>query len=117
MCQLWFAFQEAGIIYIPAHRYNLGRCSTEAWKELNQQLKLLAKQEHNTIGAMSRYDLEYMKYYTGLKPLLVPAFSGYYVSSRHTQPTADTILIFTFSSRIDSFIREVKTTFRTRVVC
>ena len=108
MCQLWFAFQEAGIIYIPAHRYNLGGCSTEAWNELNQQLKLLAKQEHNTIGAMSRYDLEYMKYYTGLKPLLVPAFSGYYISSRHTKPTADTILIFTLSSRIDSFIREVK---------
>ena len=110
MCQLWFPFQSAGIIYIPAHRYNLGRCTNDSWKELDMQLKILAKYQHNTIGAMSRYDVEYMRYYTGLKPLLVPAYSGFYISAKYTEPKAKKILIFTVRSRIENFIHDVKRT-------
>ena len=108
MCQLWFPFQSTGIIFIPAHRYNLGRCTEDSWKELDHQLKILAQYEHNTIGAMSRYDVEYMRYYTGLKPLLVPAFSGFYINAKYTKPKAKKILIFTVMPRVNNFIHGVK---------
>jgi len=88
MCQLWAPFNKT-IIFLPAHRYNLGRCSVMEWKKLDKFVNELAASETysgNTIGAASRYDLEYMKYYTGLTPKLISSFAGYYISSKNYKP-------------------------------
>ena len=119
MCQLWFPFKESGIIYLPAHRYNLGRCTEDSWKELDKQLKILNRYKHNTIGAMSRYDMEYLRYYTGINPLLVPAYSGFYLNTLYSNKPKNlkknNFLIFTCcghdkSNRVDNFIQGVKET-------
>ena len=112
MCQLWFPFQNSGIIFTPAHRYNLGRCTKESWSELNKQLKILYKYKHNTIGAMSRYDVEYLRYYTGLNPTLTPGFGGFYISAKYSKPKKKNFLIFTVYQRTNNFIREVQETLK-----
>ncbi len=113
MCQLWMPFEESGIVYIPAHRYNLGRCTVEEWEKLNKQLKILDIYPQNTIGAMSRYDVEYMRYYTGLKPKLVPSYSGYYgankaVYSSHIMRKEILIVTVFVGNGIRDFINNVE---------
>ncbi len=54
-------------------RYNHGRCGEFDWQELNDWLKhSVTKLQGNTVGATTRHGMEYMKYYTGLRPLLAP---------------------------------------------
>ena len=76
MCQLWLPFNNSKIIVMAAHRYNLGRCTEEDWNLWNKQLNILARDNSNTIAAVSRYDAEYLKYYTGIPAKLIPSFSG-----------------------------------------
>ena len=68
MCQLWIPFNKT-IIFLPAHRYNLGRCTQDEWKELDDDLLRLAGSTNpkHVIGAADSYDLEYLQHYTGLK--------------------------------------------------
>ncbi|CAB4055941.1 unnamed protein product [Lepeophtheirus salmonis] len=77
MCEIWIPLKKS-IIFLPAHRYNLGRCSISDWKRLNKNLADLDRKK-NFIGALSRYDLEYMDHYTNLSPTLFPSYSGVYL--------------------------------------
>ena len=109
MCQLWIPMNKT-IIFLPAHRYNLGRCSVEEWNQLNKDIKMLKKESDdgvkpNTIGAVSRYDMEYLKYYTGIQPTLVPSFSGYYIDSDLYKGDKEELLIFCYDSK--EFIDQV----------
>ena len=81
---------------MPAHRYNLGRCTPSEWQLLDKQLRALAESEDNVIGAVSRYDAEYLQYYTGLKPFLVPSNAGFYLQALYDpeKVTSNTYLIF-----------------------
>ena len=76
MCQLWLPFNNSKIVVMAAHRYNLGRCTVQDWQLWNKQLKILASEKSNTIAAVSRYDVEYLHYYTGIPAILVPSYSG-----------------------------------------
>ena len=40
------------------------------------------KTRKHVIGAVSRYDVEYMKYYTGLHGKLISSFSGFYTKTK-----------------------------------
>lgn len=101
MCQLWFPFNKTkSILFLPSHRYNLGRCTVESWNLLNRQLEELANvAEHrkglsHVIGAVSRYDLEYLNYYTGLSnTVLIPSFSGFYTETYKYKPILEEVLV------------------------
>jgi hypothetical protein len=41
----------------------------------------------HTVAAMSRYDAEYMRYYTGISPLILTSFSGHYTKGNPYEPT------------------------------
>ena len=91
MCQLWEPFNKT-IIFLPDHRYNLGRCSEKEWKKLDKfvnELYVSEPNSGNTIGAASRYDMEYMKYYTGISSTLIPSFAGFYIPSDKYKPHDD----------------------------
>ncbi len=85
-------------------RYNLGRCNEKDWHDLDKWLRTLSKCKRNTIGAMSRYDMEYLKYYTGIQPLFVPAFSGFYAG--HYKPSRKEILIFGNNEKFEAAVGE-----------
>ena len=95
MCELWMPFNKS-IVFLPAHRYNLGRCTAESWQQLNNHLQTLASMNnpHHLIGAMSIYDKEYLQHYTGLKPLQLYSFSGFYTAGHKYDPNRSEILLF-----------------------
>ena len=88
MCQLWIPMNKS-VIFLPAHRYNLGKCSASEWKKLDEDITILnneSAEKGHVIGALSRYDVEYLKYYTGVQADLVPSYSGFYIDSNSYKP-------------------------------
>ena len=112
MCQLWIPMNKS-IIFLPAHRYNLGRCSVDEWKKLDSDIHILNETSPNrghTIGAVSRYDVEYIKYYTGIQAILVPSFGAFYYDANLYMGDKDEILIFSYQPKSKFFINKVKET-------
>eukprot|EP00094_Tigriopus_californicus_P014500 TCALIF_14119-PA protein Name:"Protein of unknown function" AED:0.39 eAED:0.39 QI:0/-1/0/1/-1/1/1/0/287 len=83
MCEMWLPWNATkSIFFVPAHRYNLGRCSLYEWQKLNYELEALHSDPRHVIAALSLYDREYLSYYTGFKDLeILESYSGFY-----TQP-------------------------------
>ena len=107
MCQLWTPLNKT-IIFLPAYRYNLGRCTEAEWRELDNLLFKLASSKPdrgNTIAAASRYDLEYLKYYTGLNPTLISSFSDFYIDNQNYKPVEKQFLIFGHSQYFDTNVK------------
>ena len=95
MCEMWMPFNRT-IIFIPAHRYSMGRCTKEEFERLNEHLAALASMEDpkHVIAASSVYDLEQLHHYTGLDVLPLFSYSGYYVGTNPYNPTREEIPIF-----------------------
>ena len=104
MCEMWMPFNKT-IIYLPAHRYNLGRCTNKEWDRLNVHLNALVSMNNpkHILGAESFYDKEYLQHYTGLVPLPLYSFSGFYTSNNTYAPTRKEILAFgTWDDRLST---------------
>ena len=81
------------IIVLDALRYEVTlRHDTNRWNALNERIRNLVLADvhrgRHIIGANSRYDVEYMHYFTGIKPEYIPNFCAYtgehYNPSRHS---------------------------------
>ena len=109
MCEMWMPFNRT-IIFIPAHRYSMGRCTKEEFQRLNEHLFALASMEDpkHVIGASSTYDLEQLWHYTGLDVLPLFSYSGYYVGTHSYKPTREEIPIFVRSNWNDGFKNKIK---------
>ncbi|CAF0910446.1 unnamed protein product [Brachionus calyciflorus] len=81
------------IIFNPAHRYNLGKCSQEKWSKLNENYNKLYKRNKLITSGMSQYDLEYHKYFTGYESYRLFAYGGYYAGDVKYDPFKGEILI------------------------
>ena len=104
MCEMWMPFNKT-IIYLPAHRYNLGRCTKKEWDRLNAHLNALVSMNNpkHILAAESFYDKEYLQHYTGLVPLPLYSFSGFYTSNNTYAPTRKEILAFgTWDDRLST---------------
>ena len=66
MCQAFIPLNKS-IIFNPAHRYNINRCSLEESNRLNAAYDLLAAKSKLFAAGMSKYDQEYQLYYSGHK--------------------------------------------------
>ena len=110
MCQLWIPMNKS-IIFLPAHRYNLGRCSVNEWRKLDEDILELNKSSSNqghSIGAVSRYDVEYIRYYTGIQATLVPSFGGFYYDSSLYVGNKNEILVFSYPPKSKFFLKKVQ---------
>lgn len=111
MCEMWMPFNRT-IIFIPAHRYSMGRCTKEEFERLNEHLIALAtmKNPKHIIAASSTYDLEQLRHYTGLDVLPLFSYGGYYVGNHTYNPTREEIPIFVRSKEFwnDGFVSKVK---------
>lgn len=77
MCELFMPFDKS-LIVIASTRYEIGRHESSRWKQWNSNLQKIASNEYNVIAANNKYDQEYIKYFTGLKDvLLLPSYCGY----------------------------------------
>ena len=87
MCKMRMPFNRT-IIFIPAYRYSMGRCTKEEFERLNEHLFALASMDNpkHIIAASSVYDLEQLYHYTGLDVLPLFSYSGYYVGTHSYNP-------------------------------
>jgi len=76
MCELFMPFNKS-LIIIASTRYELGRFRANRWTTWNNNLKRIAEVPTNVVGGNNRYDVEYIKYFTGIQPQLLPSFCGY----------------------------------------
>ena len=92
-CELWMPLNKT-IVYLPVHRYNLGRCTQDEWERLDEHLYMLAAMDNpkHIIGAASVYDQQYLRYYTGLDALPLYSFTGLYTQNNPYNPTRTEIL-------------------------
>ena len=96
LCEMWMPFNRT-IMLIPAHRYNMGRCTQEEFNRLNEHLRTLASIEHpkHIMAASSKYDMEYLRHYTGIRDVLpLYAHTGTYVDEYKYAPKRDEIPMF-----------------------
>src|SRR6218665_711977 len=76
LCELFEPFNKSLIIHSTL-RYELGRFGKDRWTKWNQNLIRIASAPWNFVAANNRYDVEYIRYFTGIQPLLLPSFCGY----------------------------------------
>lgn len=83
------------IIFSPAHRYNLGRCTRKSWTRLNENYSRLKSKSKLIVAAMSRYDFEYQAHYTGIYGYQLYAHGTFYASSsgQKYEPSRSEILV------------------------
>ena len=113
MCEMWMPFNKT-LVFLPAHRYNMGRCTIEQTKRLNEHLYMLSNMTHpkHVISASSKYDLEYLRHYTGLE--ILPLYSYcLYVTNYTYAPSRNEILIFVretkrFNNWDKRFLKDIK---------
>ena len=96
------------IIFNPAHRYNLARCTIPKWRKLNSNLLMLRSKSKLILSSMSKYDEEYMGYFTGLFGYRLYSYGGYYAKGVEFNPINKTILVGPTNQRhAQSFIKEL----------
>ena len=72
-CELYLPFNKT-IIWLAAHRFTYGRCSRAQWERLTHRLQksaVGAGGAWHVVAATSTYDVEYLRYFTGLAPKLI----------------------------------------------
>jgi hypothetical protein len=80
LCEVYMPFNRT-IIWLPAHRFTLARCSRPEIDRLIQHLQQSVQpnqQPKHFLAAGGRYDQEYIKYYTGLDAILLPTNAFWY---------------------------------------
>ena len=82
------------IVFNPAHRYNMKKCSQQKWLKLHENYEKLNKKNKIIISAMSRYDLEYHTHFVDIKPFYrLYAYGGFYARNVEFNPIRDEILV------------------------
>lgn len=74
MCELFMPLKKR-LFVIASTRYEMGRHDKEDWTHWNEHLKIIAADSKNVIAANNVYDLEYIKYFTGIVPILLESVS------------------------------------------
>ncbi|CAF1051427.1 unnamed protein product [Adineta steineri] len=76
MCELFMPFNRTMII-IATTRYELGRHKKEEWENLNNNLRIIASNPRNIIAGNNLYDAEYIRYFTGIKAIVLTSLCAY----------------------------------------
>ena len=80
LCEIYMPLNRS-IIWLPAHRFTLARCSRPELDRLISHLQQSVQadqQPKHFLAAGGRYDQEYIKYYTGLDAILLPTNAFWY---------------------------------------
>ncbi|CAF2971241.1 unnamed protein product [Rotaria sp. Silwood2] len=79
------------IIIISSTRYELARFEPQQWNKLNENLKKISQDPKNIIAANNLYDVEYIRYFTGINVTLLPSFCNY--TNSDYNPTREEFLL------------------------
>lgn len=103
LCELYEPFNKT-LIIISTIRYELGRFDKERWTRWNENLVRYASDPKHLVAANNLYDVNYIKYFTGIEPLWIPSFSSHsncsyshsregFLMAHNTNPDFDNIFV------------------------
>lgn len=93
MCEAFIPFNKT-LIFNPAHRYNIARCSSlKQWHNLNENYKKLQQKSKLIVSSMSKYDQEYQFHYSGFKGYRLYSYAVFYIKNIKYNPIRSEILI------------------------
>lgn len=103
LCEQFFSFNKT-VIFAPGLRFSMWRCTKKLWMQSVRILQRAARSRkpRHYVLAMSRYDAEYINYFTGLQPLPLYSSSGGYVPKDAYRPFRKEILIGPLALRRES---------------
>jgi len=104
MCELFMPFNKS-LIVIASTRYELGRFKKDRWKKWNNNLLHISKTPPNVVGANNQYDIEYIKYFTGMEVPFIPSYCGY-TASEYAPTRSEFLLVRRRPGFQESFIDE-----------
>lgn len=82
ICELYQPFNKS-LIVIASNRYYITRQTKERWKIWNENLVRYSSDPRNIVAANNRYDVEMIRYFTGLDAQLIPNFARYTRTTYH----------------------------------
>jgi len=82
ICELYEPFNKS-LIIIATNRYYITRQMKERWTTWNKNLLRYASDPRNVIAANNRYDVEMIRYFTGIEAELIPSFAEYTRTTYH----------------------------------
>ena len=91
MCELFMPFGKSLIVVIDT-RFEFGRWSTDRWNLWIHNLLLMSQDPKNVIAATNQYDIEYVRYYTGHGPVLLPPLCPHIIHSYTPKETSNFLL-------------------------
>jgi hypothetical protein len=103
MCEFFLPFMETKRVFVIATtRYEMGRWSPKRWMDWNSNLKRIAADKKNVVGANNHYDRDYITYFTGIIPLYLPSHKT--MDGIVYNPTSDDIIVTKiYTGRDDDF--------------
>jgi hypothetical protein len=77
LCEVFMSFGKPMVIVVST-RFEIGRYTNRRWQEWNRNIEAIAEVPGNVIAANNRYDVEYLRYFTGLSDVrLLPTLADY----------------------------------------
>ena len=70
-CELFMPFNKS-LLVVAAHRFDYGRLSVPLRQRIVENLRAIAAVPGNLVAATSVYEAEYIRYYTGLRVMVIP---------------------------------------------
>ncbi|KAK2144348.1 hypothetical protein LSH36_766g03157 [Paralvinella palmiformis] len=80
MCEAFLPFNKS-LLIIATLRYEQTKQSAQQWLQFNELLIKISQGVTNVIAANNLYDVKYLEYFTGLKPVLLPNYCAYLSNS------------------------------------
>ena len=76
MCEAFLPFHKS-ILMIATIRYEQNKHEPQKWLQFNKLLTDISRGQNNVVAANNLYDVKYIEYFTGLKPVLIPNYCAY----------------------------------------
>ena len=87
MCELFMPFNKTLVIVVST-RFEIGRHDSRRWREWVENLVRISSVPGNVVAANNRYDQEYIRYFTGIRNVLLLPNSCRYVDADYSSVLA-----------------------------
>ena len=109
VCQYYTGLKKSLIVLVN-ERYESGREDSSQWEGWNRHLSDISLDPSNVIAANNHYDVEYMRYFTGMNPEYLPPVCSY--TGTTYKPTRPEVLLVPSLDDNKPFMNMFMDTFR-----
>jgi len=104
-CELFMAFNKS-VVVLASVNLELGRENPARFNLLTRNLRLLAKDPRNVMAANNMYELEYLKYFTGLPHVhFLPSLCHYAAETDSYSPTKRVLAFARSHNNLSKYVR------------